>query len=399
MHEGFRLTLLLLAGSVLFFQTDVSTAVLQTINQECLADIGDTVILNCSLSSTSSVTWAKRFNQTIVVGSKLIIDDQRFLVLSTPNYSQLKISNVSKEDAGLYECRQQPSRRAAEVVKQLIQLEVRFSPVILHVEPDEVVTIEGENIQLFCNATGHPLPNVTWRRINRSMPPLDDIVFTGRRLNISNVKKADGGIYSCEAENGFGQRARTDVVVRVEFIPEVTAPDPEVLQAINYTAKLLCSIKAFPSPEIIWLKDEEEITANDTHYVITIISSADETLITETHLQFTVVRIDYGNYSCRASNRHGESSAVLSLLESRFPVLPLTKEESNTDGEEKQHVPSHFNMTGFILGMMPPLWISFYIILHLGFRSRYAEERPEEEGGDGLDEVLYEQGLHFTTKF
>ncbi|KFM79643.1 hypothetical protein X975_23868, partial [Stegodyphus mimosarum] len=30
--------------------------------------------------------------------------------------------------------------------------------------------------------------------------------------------------------------------------------------------------------------------------------------------------------------------------------------------------------------MLPPLFISFYIILKLGYRSRYAVERPEDEG-------------------
>ncbi|EEC08466.1 hypothetical protein IscW_ISCW005860 [Ixodes scapularis] len=39
-----------------------------------------------------------------------------------------------------------------------------------------------------------------------------------------------------------------------------------------------------------------------------------------------------------------------------------------------------FKITGFIIGMLPPLFISFYIILKLGYRSRYAEERPEETG-------------------
>lgn len=39
-----------------------------------------------------------------------------------------------------------------------------------------------------------------------------------------------------------------------------------------------------------------------------------------------------------------------------------------------------FNVTGFIVGMLPPLFISFYIILKLGYRSRYAQEGGEDDG-------------------
>ncbi|XP_076348420.1 uncharacterized protein LOC143246089 [Tachypleus tridentatus] len=45
-----------------------------------------------------------------------------------------------------------------------------------------------------------------------------------------------------------------------------------------------------------------------------------------------------------------------------------------TEGKTK------FNVAGFIVGMLPPLFISFYIILKLGNRSRYAEDRAEEQG-------------------
>lgn len=104
---------------------------------------------------------------------------------------------------------------------------------------------------------------------------------------------------------------------------------------------------------------------------------------------------------CDLTERYKQD--ILSLLffsESPFPVLPLVIETPETPpSPRRSFYSSSFNVTGFILGMMPPLLISFYIILHLGFRSRYAEERPEEEGGGGLDEIVWEQGLRLNTKF
>ncbi|XP_076343078.1 uncharacterized protein LOC143243169 isoform X2 [Tachypleus tridentatus] len=44
-----------------------------------------------------------------------------------------------------------------------------------------------------------------------------------------------------------------------------------------------------------------------------------------------------------------------------------------TEGKTK------FNVAGFNVGMLPPLFISFNIILKLGNRSRYAEEQGIRE--------------------
>jgi hypothetical protein len=38
-----------------------------------------------------------------------------------------------------------------------------------------------------------------------------------------------------------------------------------------------------------------------------------------------------------------------------------------------------FNVTGFVLGMVPPIVVCIFFIMKLGYRSRYASAAVEEE--------------------
>lgn len=67
-----------------------------------------------------------------------------------------------------------------------------------------------------------------------------------------------------------------------------------------------------------------------------------------------------------------------SFLFQFFFLISAFTEDSSQPSEGKGR--RRFNVTGFIVGMLPPLLISFYIILKLGYRSRYAEERGEDDG-------------------
>ena len=63
--------------------------------------------------------------------------------------------------------------------------------------PQRTVVFENDTVSLFCNATGKPVPIVTWIQVNkpgRSFPP-------GGTLTISRVNANDTGEYNCTASN------------------------------------------------------------------------------------------------------------------------------------------------------------------------------------------------------
>ena len=62
-----------------------------------------------------------------------------------------------------------------------------------------ITVIEGNPIDLKCNATGYPSPIVTWKKDGRKLHSGISI------LHISSSRKSDSGAFVCIADNGVGR--------------------------------------------------------------------------------------------------------------------------------------------------------------------------------------------------
>ncbi|MGH0147813.1 UNVERIFIED_CONTAM: hypothetical protein FKN15_042226 [Acipenser sinensis] len=94
---------------------------------------------------------------------------------------------------------------------------------------------EGEKLTLKCEATGNPTLTYKWYRDGTELKKSPEIkIKSGRknsRLQISSVKVADGGDYTCEVENILGKETMkttisiqsTRVWARLEDLTEVEA--------------------------------------------------------------------------------------------------------------------------------------------------------------------------------
>ena len=74
----------------------------------------------------------------------------------------------------------------------------------IKVSPSVIKTEEGQSVKVRCVVTGSPSPKITWRRNNGSLPVGASVLNSSNTLVIRNVKKDDGGIYSCIATNKKG---------------------------------------------------------------------------------------------------------------------------------------------------------------------------------------------------
>ena len=60
---------------------------------------------------------------------------------------------------------------------------------------------EGQDLQLFCIASGRPDPNITWVRISLS-GVVSDVLHRGTTLDFKNISRTEMGTYRCIANNG-----------------------------------------------------------------------------------------------------------------------------------------------------------------------------------------------------
>ena len=94
-------------------------------------------------------------------------------------------------------------------------------PPSIHRGQENRTVNESSNLELYCNATGNPPPNITWSNAaNPSFKLASDEV-----LIVKNVSKNDSGVYQCMASNGIGRDALTSWIVTVNCKSKRTMND------------------------------------------------------------------------------------------------------------------------------------------------------------------------------
>ena len=88
------------------------------------------------------------------------------------------------------------------------------------VHPKSETTTEGNNLTLSCDATGNPVPTISWTKdgsavdtSNNSRISLSD---DNKQLTIMNVKRTDSGKYRCTAKNNIGTDTSNATAVDVQ---------------------------------------------------------------------------------------------------------------------------------------------------------------------------------------
>ena len=79
--------------------------------------------------------------------------------------------------------------------------------------------IEGDNVTLSCNASGNPIPAITWTRDGSLISSGNQrISFQAgnRQLTITNVNRTDDGEYQCVADNSEGNDTSDVITLNVK---------------------------------------------------------------------------------------------------------------------------------------------------------------------------------------
>jgi hypothetical protein len=308
------------------------------ISKDQIVNIGDDLELKCNFADPGgySIGWTRSDTTsspprvtTIARGTSLDVPSDRFHASFDTRQSQyiLRIDQINENDAGVYQC--QIAQGTSTPVTARTNVFVRIPPTINDNSTRSVITSVGSDFVMSCHANGYPEPTISWRRNKNSLIPINGgvAIHRGNTLALKNVTKFDRGTYYCVADNGVSPGARRSISVEVEFKPVVKVGQVRYEQALQYDADLHCTVEAFPSPSISWIKDGHELS-NNQHYSVAIFDTSNE--FSQTTLRVKKIeKRQYGIYQCRAANKFGVSEAEVRLDETPNVVCPPACDTQN----------------------------------------------------------------------
>jgi len=256
---------------------------------------GKKVELYCIYGGTPlpQIVWSKN--------GELIRPSDR---ITQGNYGKsLIIKHVNFEDEGTYTC--EASNGVGTAQSYSINLQVMAVPYFT-VEPEIVNAAEDETVQIRCEASGVPVPEIKWIHNGKPIseaPPNPRRKVTPNSIIIERLIKKDTGNYGCNATNSLGYVYK-DVYVNVLALdPDITQPPMDMETVDGKTVRITCRVFGAPKPEVKWIRNRQELTGG--RY---------KTLDTGDLEIENVIFLDAGNYTCHASNKFGEVEASANVM-------------------------------------------------------------------------------------
>ncbi|XP_076203576.1 vascular endothelial growth factor receptor kdr-like isoform X1 [Aptenodytes patagonicus] len=218
--------------SIEFYVSDVPFG-LQT-DPQVTAIVGNDVQLTCRASKYiySHLAWYYPSSEAALSDSVIKKTDSYSISLT------LVITNVTKEQSGLYKCRAQNQHNSTDTLEQHTQLLVRAkaAPYVIQNLTDLEVNISGKII-LECKVSGTPEPQITWRKNGYPISAASGISMENNTLVIERVKKDDEGLYECRASNDMGQDS-TSAFIKIQGSEEKSNIEVIILVCTGLAATL-----------------------------------------------------------------------------------------------------------------------------------------------------------------
>ncbi|KAM9220002.1 neural cell adhesion molecule 1 isoform 10-T10 [Dugong dugon] len=278
------------------------------------ANLGQSVTLVCDAEGfpEPTMSWTKDGDQ--------IEDEEDEKYIFNDDSSALTISKVDKNDEAEYVC---IAENKAGEQDASIHLKVFAKPKITYVENQTAMELE-EQVTLTCEASGDPIPSITWRTSTRNISSeektLDGhmVVRSHARvssLTLKSIQYTDAGEYICTASNTIGQDSQS-MYLEVQYAPKLQG-SVAVYTWEGNQVNITCEVFAYPSATISWFRDGQLLpSSNYSNIKIYNMPSASYLEVTPDSEN------DFGNYNCTAVNRIGQESLEFILVQADTPSSP-----------------------------------------------------------------------------
>ncbi|XP_037923179.1 limbic system-associated membrane protein isoform X2 [Hermetia illucens] len=293
---------------------------------------GEVINLPCEVSNSEPyvVAW-KRGIAILSAGMTKVTPDPRVRLVNGFN---LQIRDSVPQDAGDYICQiaTLEPREISHTVEILVPSRINHISSGGHLQVKK-----GSSVRIECTASGNPTPNITWSRKNNVLPNGEEKLHSPI-LSVEGMDRHKAGVYVCEASNGVGKPAMSQVVLHVLYPPEITVERPIVFSGEGHEAMLVCIVHGEAQPEVIWFKDTMQLDTTERH-IMENRGSRHTLIIRKVHPQ------DFGNYSCVAENQLGKSRKTLQLsgkpnsIVFRSPPISQFKDRYNISCTVDSHTP------------------------------------------------------------
>lgn len=277
------------------------------------ANLGESVTLGCFADGfpEPEISWTKRGE---------LIEDASDKYTFNKDMSEMTIHRVEKDDEADYICIAENKAGDSEAT---ILLKVYAKPKITYVENKTAVELDNE-ITLTCEASGDPLPSITWRTATRNISEEDKtldgrIVVQGHirmsSLTLKDIQYTDAGEYFCIASNTIGQDTQA-MYFEVQYAPKIRGP------VVVYTwegnpVNITCEVLAYPIARVSWLRDGQLLPSSNFSNIKIFSSPSVSSLEINPDSES-----DFGNYNCTAVNSVGQESAEFILVQADTPSSP-----------------------------------------------------------------------------
>ncbi|XP_024122872.1 neural cell adhesion molecule 1 [Oryzias melastigma] len=311
---------LILRMALLLLQVFSTDAKMDIITSKQDFKVGEEILLLCKAGGEGDITWLKDGEDV----------DEEIVKKVDETSSKVVIKEASLEDAGRYTCKcdYDNGHQDDTQVTLYVYEGPSFGSTTTYHE-----FLEGTDGNVPCLVTGKPAVDVQWFRDKQEIPSsgLSRLRKTpDNTLHIGKVRREDAGMYVCYAHirgRPMSNQLLVSVVVNAPPTVRLREEVQKVIAGPETNVSLLCLVDGLPKPVINWTLP---VTFDPSHHRF----NSDRSQLTIN----SVVRADFGEYICTATNKIAENSATFMLHVFEAPEVFVSADQHHVSQGESVSV-------------------------------------------------------------